>query len=306
MNQKPSIFLSGGSGLLAVNWFHSVKSKFSIYLGLNERIITPHGCNTIKININSEEEIFNQLREISPSAIIHTAGLTSVEKCEINPDLAHFINVQLSINMANAARLLDIPFVHISTDHLFDGTSSMLSEDVPTNPINVYGKTKALAEKAILEINPDSLIIRTNFYGWGPSYRESFSDQIIRTLRNQQSIDLFDDVNYTPILVDNLINIVHELIEIKAMGIYHIVSDDRISKYDFGIILAEEFGLDNSLIKKSSFNSKTYLVRRPADMSLSNQKVSQLLGRKLGTVKQHVAQLRLQEFEAKTQEIKLL
>lgn len=306
MNQKPSIFLSGGSGLLAVNWFHSVKSKFSIYLGLNERIITPHGCNTVKIHINSEDEIFNQLREISPSAIIHTAGLTSVEKCENNPDLAHFINVQLSKNMAYAARMLDIPFVHISTDHLFDGTSSMLSEDVPTNAINVYGKTKALAEKAVLEINPNSLIIRTNFYGWGPSYRESFSDQIIRSLRNQLSLDLFDDVNYTPILVDNLINVVHELLEIKAIGIYNIVSDDRISKYDFGIILADEFKLDKSLIKKSSFNSKTYLVRRPADMSLSNQKVSQLLGRKLGTVKEHVAQLRLQEFEVKTQEIKLL
>jgi dTDP-4-dehydrorhamnose reductase len=306
MNKKPSIFLTGGSGLLAVNWYYSVKSHFSVYLGLNERIITPYGCNALKININTVKSIFHQLEEIRPSVIIHTAGLTSVEKCEINPDLAHFINVELSINVANAAKLLGIPFVHISTDHLFDGTSSMLSEDVPINPVNVYGITKALAEKSVLEINPDSLIIRTNFYCWGTSYRESFSDQIIRSLRSKQSIDLFEDVKYTPILAENLIRTVHELLEIKASGIYHVVSDDIISKYDFGIIIADEFGLDMSLINKSSFRSKSNLVKRPADMSLSNQKVSELLGKNLGTVKQHVANLRLQELEAKTQEIKLL
>jgi dTDP-4-dehydrorhamnose reductase len=237
---------------------------------------------------------------------VHTAGLTSVEKCENNPELAHFINVELSIMIANATKALNIPMVHISTDHLFEGNNANLSELEPVNGINVYGKTKALAEKYVAEINPDSLIIRSNFYGWGTSYRKSFSDQIICSLRNSQELHLFDDVFYTPILVDNLIQAVHDLLDREAKGIYNVVSDDRISKYEFGILLAEEFKLDKSFIHRITLKSQFNLVMRPQDMSLSNLKVREFLGRNLGTVKQHIEQLHLQEDDEKTKKIQFL
>ncbi|MCZ2473317.1 SDR family oxidoreductase [Aquirufa ecclesiirivi] len=306
MSQKPSILLTGGSGLLAVNWFYSKRNEYSVYLGLNERQIHPHGGHVLSLDFTSEAILMKQLEAIHPSVVIHTAGLTSVEKCESKPDLAYHINVELSSLVANATKRLGIPLVHISTDHLFEGNASMLSEEAPTQAINVYGQTKALAEKAVLQINPNALLIRTNFYGWGTSYRKSFSDHIIQALRDHQTLHLFDDVHYTPILAENLIQTVHDLLDKKAKGIYHVVSDDRISKYEFGVLLAEEFGLDKSLIHKSTLASQTNLVKRPADMSLSNRKVSELLGRNLGTVKQHIAQLHQQELDGKTQEIQLL
>lgn len=306
MTIKSSILLTGGSGLLAVNWFYSKRSEFVVYLGLNERIINPNGSNVVILDFSSEKNLIKQLEEIQPSVVVHTAGLTSVEKCEKNPELAYFINVELSIMVANATKALNIPMVHISTDHLFEGNNPNLSEAEPVNGINVYGKTKALAEKYVAEINPDSLIIRSNFYGWGTSYRKSFSDQIINSLRNNQVLNLFDDVHYTPILVEYLIHTVHDLLAIKAKGTYNVVSDDRISKYEFGILIADEFKLDKSLIKRASLASDSNLVRRPADMSLSNQKVKELLGRKLGSVKQHIVQLHLQEENEKTKEIQLL
>ena len=181
-----------------------------------------------------------------------------------------------------------------------------MDEDEPINAINVYGKTKAQAESVVVEINPKALIIRSNFYGWGTSYRKSFSDQIIQSLRNHQLLHLFDDVHYTPIFVDNLIQTVHDLLDKKAKGIFHVVSDDRISKYEFGVLIAEKFGLDKSLIHKSTIISQSNLVKRPIDMSLSNRKVRELLGRNLGTVKQHIALLHQQELEGKNQEIQLL
>jgi dTDP-4-dehydrorhamnose reductase len=181
-----------------------------------------------------------------------------------------------------------------------------VQEDEPINAINEYGRTKALAESTVVEINPNALIIRTNFYGWGTSYRKSFSDEIIQSLRNHQTLHLFDDVHYTPIFVENLIQTVHDLLDKKAKGIFHVVSDDRISKYDFGVLIAEEFGLDKSLIHKSTLQSQGKLVKRPLDMSLSNEKVIFFLGRSLGTVKEHIAQLHEQELESKTQEIQSL
>lgn len=306
MIQKPSIFLTGGSGLLAVNWFYSMRNEYTIYLGLNEKIINPEGGRGVQIDFSSINTLYKQLEAIQPSIIIHTAGLTSVEKCENNPDLAYHINVELSTMVANVAQQLAIPFVHISTDHLFEGNTSMISEHEPTLAINVYGQTKALAEKAVMKINPDALIIRTNFYAWGTSYRKSFSDQIITSLREMQTLRLFDDVYYTPILAEKLIQTVHELLEKKARGIFHVVSDDRISKYDFGILLADEFGLDKSFIQRISLQSKPNLVKRPIDMSLSNQKVRDLLGQNLGTVKQHIVRLHQQEFDPNTKEIQLL
>lgn len=306
MTQKSPILITGGSGLLAVNWLYSKRSVFEIYLGLNERIINPKGSHVIILDLSSEKNLLKQLEIIRPSVVIHTAGLTNVEKCEKNPELAHFINVELSKLVANSTKVLNIPLVHISTDHLFDGINQNLSELEPVNGINVYGKTKALAEKYVADINSESLIIRSNFYGWGTSYRKSFSDQIIESLRNNQVLNLFDDVHYTPILAEYLIQTVHDLLEKKAKGTYNVVSDDRISKYEFGMLIADEFNLDKSLIKRASLASQSNLVRRPADMSLSNQKVRELLGRKLGSVKEHIAHLHLQEEDEKTKEIQLL
>jgi dTDP-4-dehydrorhamnose reductase len=306
MSHKTSILLTGGSGLLAVNWFYSKNNDYRIYLGLNEREIHPDNSEVLFLDFFSEERLMKQIDSLNPSIVIHTAGLTSVEKCENNPELAFHINVELTSMVANVTKRLGIRLVHISTDHLFEGNVSMLSEGEPRQAINVYGRTKAMAESRIEEINPEALIIRTNFYAWGTSYRKSFSDFIIESLRNKKSLSLFDDVYYTPILAENLINTVHELLKKNEKGIFNIVSDDRISKYDFGILIAEEFGLDKSFIERCSLLSKSNLVKRPYDMSLSNQKVKEFLGKNLGTVKQHIAELHKQEFETKTKKIQLL
>jgi dTDP-4-dehydrorhamnose reductase len=306
MSQKPSILLTGGSGLLAVNWFYSKRSDFTIYLGLNERQIQPHGGHILSLDFTSEQNLLKQVESISPSLVIHTAGLTNVEKCEENPELAFYINVELSSIVAKVTSKLDIPLVHISTDHLFSGRYSLVDEDEPINFINVYARTKAQAENAVVDFNPNALIIRTNFYAWGTSYRKSFSDYIIQYLRNHHTLHLFDDVYYTPMFAEKLIQTVHDLLDKKANGIFHVASDDRISKYEFGLLIAEEFGFDKLLIHKSTLQSQTKLVTRPLDISLSNRKTRELLGRNLGTVKQHIALLHEQEIEGKIQEIQLL
>lgn len=306
MIEKQSIFLTGGSGLLALNWFYSKRKDYNIFLGLNKRIVKPIGGHVVSVDFSSLDNFIKQLKSIGPSMVVHTASLTNVEKCQNSPDLAYQINVELSKIVAIATKRLGIKMVHISTDHLFDGNHSLVTEDICTKAVNMYGETKSLAEKVVMQHNSDALIIRTNFYAWGTSYRKSFSDIIIQALRQNQEVFLFDDVHYSPILAENLIQTVHDLIEKKARGIYHVVSDDRISKYDFGILLAEEFGLEKSNIQKCSLLSKPNLVIRPFDMSLSNKKVRDLLGRNLGSVKMHITQLHQQEIQNKITEIQLL
>jgi dTDP-4-dehydrorhamnose reductase len=306
MQEEGSVFISGGSGLLAINWAYTIRQKYTVHLNLHERIIKPKGIHVSKSNLGSLNDLLNHLEKINPVAIIHTAGLTNVEVCEANPQLAWHVNVDLSANIAKAAKILGIPFVHISTDHLYQGMHANINELEIVKPVNVYGDTKAKAEEAVLQNNEHALIIRTNFYAWGPSYRQSFSDRIINALRGKKEIILFNDVYYTPILAEALILSVHELLEKKAKGIFNVVSDDRISKFDFGITIANEFNLDRNYIKPGFFRSHSALVHRPADMSLSNNKVSTILGRKIGTVAEHIKRLNNQEMEGFVKEIKLL
>lgn len=306
MFQRQTILITGGSGLLALNWFFTKRTYFTIYLGLNEKKIKPPGANVVQLDYSSEERLINQVKLISPVAIIHTAGLTSVEECEFKPELAYHVNVNLSKIIAKVTQKLCVPMVHISTDHLYSGDASLYSEKEILNPINFYGKTKALAEEIVLEYNPNALIVRTNFYGFGTSYRKSFSDHIIDSLRKRSQLYLFDDVFFTPILAEILIHTVHNLLEKNAKGIYNIVSDDRLSKYDFGVLVAEEFSLDKGLIQRCTFQSRKDLVLRPLDMSLSNFKVCELLGRNLGRVKDHLAVLRQQENKGELIEMRVL
>ena len=300
------ILITGGSGLLAVNWAISVRGRYSVTLGVNKRDISLTGVNRRAINLETTDTFIGVLKEIRPKIVVHTAGLTSIEMCEANPALAYHVNVDLTKNAAQACFTLGIKFIHISTDHLFSGNQPLSTEEQSTSPLNVYAQTKAEAELIALQENPQSLVIRTNFYGWGPSHRKSFSDTVINALRANQRIHLFQDVHYTPILAEVLIQVIHQLIDKGANGVFNIVSNDRVSKYDFGLRLAKEFNLNTDLIVADQIANRPLLVRRPYDMSLSNQKLINFLGGVVGGLDQHLVRLRQQEINGLAQELQKL
>lgn len=303
---KPTILLTGGSGLLAVNWAVKMRNIYNVVLLLHERQIKLEGVISVAADIESFDKLSSILLKYQPVVVVHTAGLTSVEVCEHDPLLANRINVEISANVASVTRHLGVKMVHISTDHLFDGTKALLSEDTEPSTCNVYAYTKAIAEKRVIENNESALIIRTNFYGWGTSYRKSFSDMIIFSLRNSKEINLYHNVYYSPIYMSDLIHIVHKLMDNGAEGIYNVVSDNRISKFEFGILLANEFGLDKKWITKSELIQNTSIVKRPFDMSLCNKKATEFTGVRIGKVEDHIKRMKIEEKNSSTLEIQSL
>jgi dTDP-4-dehydrorhamnose reductase len=292
---KTSVLITGGSGLLAVNWALTIQGRYFVTLGLHTRAISIAGIEARELDLESADNFARTVEEIRPSIVIHTVGMTSVEACEADPALAQHVNVDLATNVARACAYLDLPLVHISTDHLFSGEQALVDETHLMAPANVYGRTKAEAESRVLDAHGRAMVIRTNFYGWGPSYRLSFSDIVIDALRSGNEITLFTDVFYTPILIETAVNAVHDLIDLRVSGRFQVVGDDRLSKYEFGLKIAEEFSLDQTMIKPGLLNDQDSLVRRPHDMSLSNQRTCDLLGRELGTVGEGVERLHEQE-----------
>lgn len=304
--ENPSVLIIGGSGLLAVNWAQAMRDRYDLTLGLHNRYISLAKTFSKEINLESVDELMLALEELNCKVVVNTSGLANVEQCESDPALAFHVNVVIASNVAKACAGLGIKLVHISTDHLFSGQDPMVGEDHFLAPVNVYGKTKAEAEYWVSEINPDSLIIRTNFYGRGTSYRHSFSDIIINELRSHHEIVLFQDVSYTPVLIEYAAKVIHELIDLKVSGIFHVVGDDCISKYEFGLRIAEKFGLNSSNIIPGYLSNRSSLIQRPFDMSLSNSKVRNLLGRSVGGVDEQIERLCEQEFMGHSKELQKL
>lgn len=281
--------------MLALNWAILTRNSWNVVLGLHKRIISLAGVDAEVINLESIGYLKTVITRIQPKVVIHTAALTNVDTCEVHPDIARHVNVDLAANVAKICADEGVQLVHISTDHLYAGDVSFLDEKEPVRPLNVYGRTKAEAELKVLEFHPASLVIRTNFYGWGTLYRKSFSDFIVESLRGGKQIELYQDVFYTPILIEDLVRSIHQLLDKNSHGIINLVGDDRLSKYDFGVKLANCFGLDSDLIVPGCLSRKPQQVKRPYDMSLSNAKARQLLGKRLEGVEEQMPKLLKQE-----------
>ena len=106
---------------------------------------------------------------------------------------------------------------------------------------------------------------------------------------------MFTDVFYTPIIISELVDTIHILLDKNLAGIFNVVGNERISKYMFGKKIAQIFSLDDKLILPDSFMNRKDLVNRPLDMSLSNDKIYLHLGKRLGNINDHLIKLKEQE-----------
>jgi len=302
---KKKVVITGGSGLLAVNWALSVRHKFEVILLLHQKNISITDVKTDIVSLSSEGECASMLMRHQPDVLIHTAGLANVELCESNNELADQVNIDITRNLSKACFNHGVKLVHISTDHLFSGEQEFVTEDSRCNPLNNYAKTKLIGEQQVLKELKDALIIRTNFFGWGPKYRQSFSDNILNQLKNSKSIDLFSDVYFTPILIDELVKAVHQLIDAKSSGLFNISGNDRLSKYEFGLKLAKLFHLDEGLINMVSIDDNSNLVNRPKDMSLSNAKFCKKLNYKIPSLDEQLKKFKKQELVSASEQVLL-
>jgi len=288
------VLIVGASGLLGVNLMYQYPLQNKLLLHENKREIKTKKFLKLQFDASSRKSIERAFKKNHPSIIINSAGITDIEKCNQNPDLANSINAKIAENLADVSKNLGIKFVQISTDHLFDGKQKFCTEETPPNPLNHYGSSKALAEELVSKSNPDALIIRCNFFGWGPNYRISFSDFIYNNLIAKKEIKLATDYYYTPLSTSVLIDTIYELIIKNANGIFNVVGTDRLSKYDFGNNLSRVFKLNRKLIRPVKWRDLKITTIRPNDLSLSDDKINNFLGKRLGDINHNLNELKIQ------------
>lgn len=210
-----------------------------------------------------------RIAPLRPSLIINLAAIADVDKCEEYPILAYAVNSHFANGIARIAKNIGSKFVHLSTDMVFDGTIPFATEDTKKNPINIYGLSKSLGEDLVRKTYPDALIVRTNFFGWGPPYRKSFSDWIIESLRSDKVLHLDDERYYSPILLNSLYKGILEAVEGNISGLIHLSGPERVSKYQFAVRLSRVFSLRTELVRRLADGApRENRVARPKDLSL--------------------------------------
>lgn len=299
------LLVTGGSGLLGINWAAAVRGQHEVWLATHRRRLDLRGTRAVALPLDSAPALARALDDIRPDIVVHAAGLSNVDACERDPAAAQAINADLAGAVAAAAAERRIGLIHVSTDHLFAGDRAMVDEGEPPAPLNAYARSKLDGERQVAARCPEALILRTNFFGWGHAGRKSISDWVLEGLRAGTPLRMFTDVFFTPILAGRLAVAAHRLLAQGARGVLHLAGDERVSKFEFATRLAAGFGLPAGAVAAARSADAGLAAPRPRDMSLSSAKARALLGAPPGGLDECISELRAQEAAGLARELRL-
>jgi len=194
-----------------------------------------------ELNITDRDVVRTCVAESRPDVIVNTAAYTAVDKAESEPKLAEQVNATGARFLAEAASAAKARLIHISTDFVFDGTSSTpYPVDAFANPLNVYGLTKRAGEEAVLAVHPEQSVILRTAWVYAAQGR-NFLSTILGRLRAGASLRVVDDQIGTPTAARSVAQAIWKLIEAPAItGIHHWTDAGVASWYDFAVAIAEE------------------------------------------------------------------
>jgi len=247
--------------------------------------------NDFKIDIRDKNAIFDALEKIKPDLIINCVAITDLDFLEDHPESGYEINSDGAKNLALASKKYNSKLIHISTDGLFDGKTGMYDESSIPNPINVYAKTKLLAEKYVIQESNNYLILRTNFIGYDPEGK-NLVNWMVSKLSKNESIIGFNDILFTPIEVSYLSSLIYKLSLISKNTILNLSSDQKISKYDLAISICELFSFNKELVNMGSSSNVDFKAKRPKNSSLLNNKAKELLNEDFLSLKDSLEQIK--------------
>jgi len=219
-----------------------------------------------------------EFRRQQPNRVIHCAALSRSPECEANPALARKLNVEVTTLLAELAA--EIPFIFLSSDLVFDGSTGHYDETATVNPLSTYAATKVAAEEILLS-NPNHTIIRTSLNGGvSPTGDRGFNEQMRRAWQAGQTLSLFTDEFRSPIPAEVTARAIWELAALNVPGLYHIAGSERLSRWQIGQFLAARWPRLQPKIVPGSLKEYVGAPRAP-DTSLDCAKAQKLLSFRL-------------------------
>ena len=232
------------------------------------------------LDITDKNELIDFVTGNDIRYIINCAAYTAVDKAEDDAELCEKINATAVKNLGIAAAEVGAGIIHVSTDYVFDGTSCRpYTEDMPTKPCSVYGKTKLKGEKNLLKACPNAIVIRTAWL-YSP-FGNNFVKTMIKLGSERESLNvIFDQVGtptYALDLADAILKAMDQTIDTDhdKGGVYHFSNEGVCSWYDFTIKIHEIAGI--TTCKVNPIETKDYPTKaaRPHYSVLNKTKIKQ-------------------------------
>ncbi|GHT09945.1 NAD(P)-dependent oxidoreductase [Bacteroidia bacterium] len=229
------------------------------------------------LNLCNKRDIESFIQQNKIDYVINCAAYTAVDKAEEDVELCYKINRDAVRNLAEAA-VGKAKIIHVSTDYVFDGTSqSPLKETDKTNPQSIYGKSKLDGEQILMEISPESIIIRTAWLY--AAFGNNFVKTMIRLGKEKESLNVVSDQWGTPTYAGDLAKAILDIIMFGektlgfASGIYHYTNEGICSWYDFCLKIHELAGIKTCKVHPVSSAEYPVKAKRPMYSVLDKTKI---------------------------------
>ncbi len=276
-----NVFITGVAGLLGSNCAYLLRDRYNVF-GVDKNVVSMENVSIEMDSALNTYRIEELLLSNKIDVFLHCAALVNVDTCEKMTAYADLVNYQLTENLRRCCSKHNIKFVFISTDAVYGGSKQGLNteEDIPA-PVSVYGKTKLMAENAVLE-DAGSLVLRTNMYGYNYRDKNSFGEWVLQALNSEEELNMFNDIYFSPILVNKLTEVIELAIKNDLSGLYNVGCTGSISKYELGLAIQKAFEL-TGIINSTSSENFNFLAPRTKNMGLDNSKIKSALNIEINT-----------------------
>lgn len=247
---------------------------YDVVKELQKQNIECFGATRKDFDIIDFEATRNFIINYSPDAVIHCAAYTAVDKAEDEKEQCYLVNFEATENIAQICKKINAKMLYISTDYVFDGTKEGFYEvdDLP-NPINVYGKSKLLGEKAVQNLLEKYFIVRISWvFG---EHGNNFVKTMLKLGKERKEINVVADQYGSPTYTADLAPLLVEMIKTDCYGIYHVTNEGICSWAE----LAEEiFKVSRMNVKVNHITTTEYFTKakRPLNSRLSKRKIDKI------------------------------
>jgi dTDP-4-dehydrorhamnose reductase len=278
------ILITGASGLLGLNTALELADQHTVFGQVNSNAIQTEAFTVLQADLLEPGAVERLLDQTQPDWVIHCAALANLEACENDPALARELNTEVPRKLAEQCRQGGARLLHVSTDAVFDGQTGGYTEGDQPNPLGIYAQTKYQGELAVTTANSTAIVARVNLFGWSLKGRRSLAEFFFNNLTAGNPVMGFTDVYFCPLLVNDIAHLFVQMLEKELRGLYHVLSSECLNKYEFGLRIAQEFGLDPELIAPKSVLDSSLKAARSPNLTLKVDKLIHALGETPPTV----------------------
>jgi len=280
------VLITGASGLLGANLtLEALDAGHDVVAVCNHHPLTLEGVDVCCLDLAEKGAAEDLIVQKKPDVVIHCAAATNVDECEREPEMAQRLNAGMTRDVARASRSAGAYMIHISTDAVFDGVRGNYSEDDAPNPINVYAASKLAAEVAVAAENPGAAIVRTNLFGWNAQAKFSLAEWFLDRFGKGEPFNGFDDVWFSPILVNDLAGILFAVSERRLAGVFHIAGRDCMTKYEFGCEIAHIFDQDAGILTAVSVDDVSLTAPRSKKLCLRIERIQAAISARMPSIR---------------------